>query len=328
MNITHIKNFDANKLSYKPPKVNSRGGKAVQVLYEGKPFCLQFPLTLNWGLNVIEDQDTGRVKYDVALQFEPNKSNSQRVFLDKMKSFEEKVTHDIVANSKKWLGKNQSKEVVEALMYPMLKYRKLKDKNGQSTGEPDYDSNPTLKLKVWCFDGRFIVELYDYNNSQLYLPAKRDKPARNCAEGQEEHTTPEDFISKGSHMAGLMVCTGLWFSGGKCGVTFKLEQAKVKSPQRLVGNGKCHMLDDDDDAEMLQQLKEKEKEESTEDNVGGYAGVEEDDDDEEEVVETTHVDDDEEEEGEEVVAEAPKVVKKVKKKIVKKKKKVVKKSSS
>ena len=315
MNITHIKNFDVEQVSYKEPKVNSRGGKAVQVLYKGRPFCLQFPLTLNWGLNVNEDTDTGRVKYDVALQFEPGKSNSQEVFLNKMKEFEEKIKNDIVANSKKWLGKNQSKEVVEALMYPVLKYRKQKDKNGQSTGEPDYDSNPTLKLKVWCFDGRFIVELYDYEKNQLYKPAKRDKPARNCAEGQEEHTTPEDFITKGSHMSGLMVCTGLWFSGGKCGVTFKLEQAKVKSPQRLVGNGTCHMLDDDDDVEVLQQLKEKEEKER-EEQESGYAGVE--DDDEEEPVK-----DDEEEEEQEEVVEAPKVVKKKKK--VLKKKKIVKK---
>ena len=264
MNITHIKNFDVEQISYKEPKVNSRGGKAVQVLYKNRPFCLQFPLTLNWGLNVNEDQDTGRVKYDVALQFEPGKSNSQEVFLSKMKEIENKIKEDMVTNSKKWLGKSQSKEVIEALMYPVLKYRKQKDKNGQSTGEPDYDSNPTLKLKVWCFDGRFIVELYDYEKNQLYKPPKRDKPARNCAENQEEHTTPEDFITKGSHMSGLMVCTGLWFSGGKCGVTFKLEQAKVKSPQRLVGNGTCHMLDDDDDIEVLQQLKEKEEKEKEE----------------------------------------------------------------
>ncbi len=314
MNITHIKNFDVTKLSYKEPKVNSRGGKAVQVLYDNKPFCIQFPLTLNWGLNVNED-DAGRPKYDIALQFEPHKTNSQQVFLNKMKEFEEKVKNDIVTNSKKWLGKTQSKEVVEALMYPMLKYRKQKDKNGQSTGEPDYDSNPTLKLKVWCFDGRFIVELYDCDKNQLYMPPKRDKPPRNCAENQEEHTTPEDFITKGSHMSGLMVCTGLWFSGGKCGITFKLEQAKIKSPQRLVGNGTCHMLDDDDDAETLQQLKEKEEKENSEESQGGYAGV--DDDDEDDVDNT--VDDDEEEES----VPQKKEVKKVKKKIIKKKKKSI-----
>ena len=321
MNITHVKDLNTSKLSYREPKVNSRGGKAVQVLYNNKPFCMQFPLTLNWGLNINEDTDTGRVKYDLALQFEPNKSNTQKVFLQKMKDFENQIKEDMVLNSKKWFGKQQSKEVVDALMHPMLKYRKLKDKNGQSTGEPDYDSNPTLKLKVWCFDNRFIVELYDYEKNQLYMPPKRDKPARNCAPGQEEHTTPEDFIVKGSHMAGLMVCTGLWFSGGKCGVTFKLEQAKIRSPQRLVGNGKCHMLDDDDDEEMLRQLKEKESKEQENDNS---CAILDDDEEEQDEPEDSHVvdDDDDEEEEESSVKPAPVIKKKVvkKKKIIKKKK--------
>ena len=99
-----VKDLNTNQLSYKEPKINSRGGKNVQVLYKGKPFCMQFPLTLNWGLNVLEDKDTGRVKYDVALQFEPNKSNSQRVFLDKMVAFENQIKQDMVKNSKKWFG--------------------------------------------------------------------------------------------------------------------------------------------------------------------------------------------------------------------------------
>ena len=78
--------------------------------------------------------------------------NLKRVFLKAMKDFE-KVKDDAVSNAKKWFGKKMSREVVEALMYPMLKYRK-----DMESGEPDYTANPTLKLKVPFWEGRYNVE--------------------------------------------------------------------------------------------------------------------------------------------------------------------------
>ena len=107
-------------------------------------------------------------------------------------------------------------------------------------------------------------------------------------------------------------------AGGRFGVTWKLVQACVRPPVRLVGSGMCHIADDSDDEEMDANLNKYDA--AKDDSVGAYQAVEEvtgptfDESDE----------DDEEEEEEEEVVEKPPTPKKKKKKIVRRK---VKKSS-
>ena len=301
--ITKAKSFDPSKITFDEPQTNSRGGKSVSMRLNGAPIVLQIPLMLTWGVNEWADEQTGNVKYNLALQFDPDKSDAQSKFLDVMKSMEEKLKNDMVSNSKKWFGKSKmSKDVVEALMYPMLKYRKNKE-----TGEPDYSANPTLQVKVPFWEGRFNVEIYDMNRKPLYLQPKKGSTA-NRAHGQTEDSTPTDFIPKASHIKGLIRCSGLWFVGGKCGCSWQLVQVSVRPPTRLVGSGQCMIMDDSDDDEMLEGLKEKEEREE-EDEVDSHSPTFDDDDDEEE-------EEDEEEEPE----PEPEQVKKKKKKVVRRKK--------
>ena len=304
--IVSAKSFQATKVQYKPPQTNKRGGKSVQVSYEGDALRIQFPLMLTWGVNERVDDQSGRVSYDMALQYEPEKSSTQMKWLAQMKAFEDKVKADVLKNSKEWLGKQQkSKDVVDALFYPILKYPKLKD----GSGEPDYGRNPTLKLKVPFWEGRYNVEVYDMEQNALYIPPKQGQTG-NKAKEQREETNPMDFIPKAAHVVGILQCTGLWFAGGKCGVTWALKQCCVRPPQRLVGMGKCAIVMDSDDDEMEQQLQEKEKEKEEDD-------FEQEDDEYTTTAPSFSVDTDEEEEEEE---EVPVEVKPKKKKIVRKKK--------
>ena len=140
--ITKAKDFDGSAHTYDEPIVDSRGGKSVRIKYKSQPLNIQIPYMLTWGVNKWEDENTGRCKYDASLQFDPHKSDSQSAFLDEMKAFEEKIKNDAVKNSK-WFGKKMTYDVVDALMYPILKYPKDKE-----SGEPDLSRNPTLKLKV------------------------------------------------------------------------------------------------------------------------------------------------------------------------------------
>ena len=57
-------------------------------------------------------------------------------------------------------------------------------------------------------------------------------------------------MPKASHVKGLVRCNGMWFAGGKCGVTWQLVQIQVRPPTRLVGSGNCHIMDDSDDDEI------------------------------------------------------------------------------
>ncbi len=187
-------------------------------------------------------------------------------------------------------------------MYPILKYPKKKD----GSGEPDHDRDPTLKLKVPYWDGKFNVELYDLNKKALYLPRVPG------AVGPQGDKTPVDVIPKASHVKGLLACTGVWMAGGRFGVTWKLMQAGVRPPVRIVGAGQCHILDDSDDEDAVEQLK---KHETSKDTT-----VKSDEDEDENVGPSFGSSDDEDEEEEEKPATPPPAPKK-KKKVVRRKKK-------
>ena len=162
-----------------------------------------------------------------------------------------------------------------------------------------------MKLKVPFWEGRFNVEIYGMDRKALYLPPKYGKGAEgNKAPGQDATSTPMEFVPK-LLVKGLIRCNGMWFAGGKCGVTWQLVQIQVRPPTRLVGSGNCHIMDDSDDDEIAADLDQKDEEESEE--VDEYGGAQ-----------PTFDDEEEEEEEEE---EKPPTPKPKKKKIVRRKKK-------
>jgi hypothetical protein len=299
--ITKAKSFNAESVTYKQALNNKRGGKSVQLLLSGQPIVLQVPLMLTWGVNERVDEQSGRVTYDMSLDFR-NETSSVNKFKDAMTAFENKIKADCIKNSKEWFGKSKmSSELVDNLMYPILKYPKLKDSDGNYTDEADYSRAPSLKVKLPYWEGRFNVELYNYaDKTPLYIPPKRD---------EEATSNPVECIPKASHINGLIACQGLWFAGGRCGVTWKLVQACVRPPARLLGTATCHIEDDSDDEEMENSLAQKEAQDDTTNH----------DDDEEEPHQPSFKDSDDDEEEE--VEEVEEVVKpKKKKKVVRRKK--------
>jgi len=317
--ITKAKSFNAADITYREAVVNKRGGKNVQIQLNGGPLVLQIPLMFNWGVNERVDEQTGRVSYDMALQFNDD-SPSVLKFLKALKVMENKIKDDSCGDMcKSWHGKTKmSREVIDALMYPILKYPQLKDAQGKPNGEPDYSRYPTMKIKIPFWDSKFGCEVYDMKQKPLYLPSFTDSSA-----------TPHTTIPKASHVKGLIQCTGMWFAGGKCGVTWKLVQACVRPPARLLGTGTCHIMDDSDDEEADNVLKQKEAEKKEESSYSNYDDTipekdeekDEDEipekDDEKDDDEDDEKDDDEKDDDEDVVAEPAKK----KKKIVRRKKK-------
>lgn len=222
---------------YTKAKINANGRKSVGILNNSnkKSLYISTPLMLTWGVNVYKDEKTGEVQsYDMALQFPNNEYNSEEcaAFLKNMQAFEEKVKADAIANSKDWLNKQKLvPEAVEALWSPMLKYPKDKE-----TGDSDYSRPPTLKVKIPYWEGEFKgVELYNDERVQVF-------PA-------EEDTNISDFIVKGSNVATIIQCGGIWVANGKFGVTWKLFQGVVKPRTTL--SGKCHIVLSSDDKEKI-----------------------------------------------------------------------------
>lgn len=213
------------QVKYAKMKVNKVGGKSVGIMNSetGKSLILQTPLILTWGANMFKDDKSGKVTYDMALQFprDDYQTEDNKKFLDAMVAFQNKLKQDAIANSKEWFNKaSMSREVIDALFHPMLSYSKDKE-----TGEPDMTKSPTLKVKIPFWENQFNCEVYD-TESRMLFPNEATP-----------NTTPLELITKASNISALIQCGGFWFANGKFGITWKLVQCVVKPKPSL--KGKC-----------------------------------------------------------------------------------------
>lgn len=232
----------ATDMKYTKPKVNSVGGRSVGIVNAKTSTVLNLstPLMLTWGVNDFTDEKSGKVSYDLALQF-PNEgfeTPATKKFLANIAAFEKRIKEDAITNSKEWFSKpKMTADAVDALWTPILKYPKNKD-----TLEADMTRAPTLKVKLPFWDGQWKeLELYDVDMQPIFPDASN--PA----------LSPKDLIAKGSHIAVSIQCGGIWFANGKFGVTWKLFQAIVKPKMSL--KGKCHIkLDDEEKTKIVAQV--------------------------------------------------------------------------
>jgi hypothetical protein len=205
--------FNAQNVRYSVPKANAAGGKSVNILntQTNSGLRLATPLMLTWGASEFE----GNGKFEMSLQFPHGEyANADTdAFLRNMQALEAKVKADALTNSKDWFGKQHtSPEVIDALYSPMLKYSKDK-----LTGNPDLTKAPTLRVKIPQWEGVWKCLICDEDGEKLF-PGEPTK-------------TPLDFVKKGTHLAVIMQCGGIWFANGKFGVTWKLAQAVVQRPK-------------------------------------------------------------------------------------------------
>jgi hypothetical protein len=284
-------------VKYSKPKVDARGSKTIGILNSSSNGAtyISTPLMLTWGVNEYVDEKSGKVSYDLALQF-PNDDYAKEDttnFMNNMIEFENKIKADAISNAKEWFGKTKmSEDAIDALWTPMLKYPK--DKN---TGEADTSRAPTLKVKIPFWEGEWKTELYDVNQHAIF------------PDPDNSAVTPKDLIAKGAHVAVVILCGGIWFANGKFGVTWKLFQGVVKPKASLKGT--CHIQLSVEDKERMvkQQLNDDDEDEDM---------------DEPEQVSTVVEDSDEEDIKQEVAAAVVKepepepAKKKVVKKVVKK----------
>jgi hypothetical protein len=195
---------------------------------------------LTWGVQSFTDDKSGKVTYDLALQFpsEGYETPAAKKFLANMTAFEKRIKEDAITNSKEWFSKpKMTSDAVDALWTPILKYPKNKD-----TLEADLTRAPTIKVKLPFWDGEWKeLELYDVEMRSIF------------PDPLNPSLSPKDLIAKGSNIAVSIQCGGIWFANGKFGVTWKLFQAIVKPKMSL--KGKCHIrLDDDEKSKIVSQV--------------------------------------------------------------------------
>ena len=300
--ITPITSFNANSdMGYTKARVNSNGGKSVGIIHNDtkKQLHVSVPLMLTWGVNVREDETTGRVSYDLSLQFPrpDDQTAKDKEVLSAFQEMEDQIMKAAVANSKEWFNKAKLTEgQVDVLFNRMLYYPKHRE--GPNVGEVDESKGPTLRVKLDCWDGKFKSEIYDMDSQPLYP--------------NDSEVTPVELITKGCNIASILKSGGIYFIAGKFGTTWRLHQAVVKPRESL--KGRCLIqLDASERAKLAAQ-------DDNEDDEGESVAVV-DSDEEDDESETSSAPVSSQSVKEEAKVEVEEEVKPKKKRVVRRKKK-------
>jgi hypothetical protein len=95
-----------------------------------------------------------------------------------------------------------------------------------------------MRVKIPIWENVWKCEIYDEDGNKLF-------PSLDSSV-----LSPIDFIQKGTNVAVLMQCGGIWFANGKFGVTWKLLQAVVQKPRASL-TGQCFIKLKASDKEKL-----------------------------------------------------------------------------
>ena len=225
--IVNASNFSPmTQMVYGKPRVNTKGGKSINITNSGtrRSLMIHTPMMLTYGVNEHKNDD-GSTSYDMNIQFprEEFETDATRALKKMMMEMEEKIVQDAAINSRDWFGKKYGDEVVQAFWTPMLKYPKNKE---LMDGSLDKTREPTLKIKLPIWDGQPKFEVYDLKSNQIFP--------------NDNGLGPEEVVQKGSNVCCTLMCGGIWITGSKFGVTWKLSQCAVKPPETFE-KGKCYI---------------------------------------------------------------------------------------
>lgn len=223
--IINCTELNMNDIKMYAPRATNGGGKNVGMMHKrtNTGIRLQLPMMRTYGANDYE----GNKNFSFGLQF-PDITDSStppeyQQSLNKLIEFELYLKQQILDHSKEWLQKQlKGLDMVDMIWTPMLKYPNKSDKSG----EKDYSRPPTLNVKLPCWEGKWSSEIYDDEGLCVF----------SADQGIGE--TPLEFITKGTQMAAIIQCGGIWIVSGKVGVIWKLVQAVSKQPNTSI-TGKC-----------------------------------------------------------------------------------------
>ena len=208
MNINLAKNIDLSKVTFSDLKKNDFGGGNLYVNYEGRPLVIQTPyMPTPFGVSVFEPTDGGQTKYSLDLSFREEETNpSTKALLNWLTQFDDMLVQEGLKNSLQWFKtKHTSEEVIKALYSGQVRHS-----INRETGEINTQYKPTFKVKVPYNNNKCNVEVYD------------DKKERVTFEHLDE------VVTSGSKVRGILSCSGLWFAGGKFGISWRLLHLQAK----------------------------------------------------------------------------------------------------
>ena len=303
-NVTLVEDFDESNLSFQFRKTE-KGSKSVNILYNGKPLYLDFPLTKTWGATCWDD-DVKNVSMNLAFGADEDRwSDATRSFYDCLMSIERAIKNYAQEHSEQLFGKVKSAEILDELMNAFVRQN---DKYG-----------PSHKVKFQYREGDDVpykCEIYDMNGKPEYLVSRQtgeDGTTLPLPQGEgEDAKGPLDLIKKSDRpfVKGILQVGSMYFVSGSFGVSTRVIQLNVRRSHNMVGAGVNYVSTRETESSVLKAIDDAEKAyaEQVENETTSYTAAQDSEDDE----------DEEEEQVAAPVVEEPKK----KKKVVRRKKKV------
>ena len=211
------KNFDVARITYSTPKQLETGAKSIYISYNEKPLLVQTPdMQAPFGISMWPGERGAPDKYNVDVSFAGRETRPQlQAFFGVLESISERVITDAMDNSQAWFKRRfPSRDVVEALYTPIIKYSKDRE-----TGEVNTQYPPNFKMSLPFRDGQFQFPVYDGSRNLLNLL----------------DIASSDTRGKGSRVSAIVQCSAVWIAASKFGVTWKVRQLRISEPARLTG---------------------------------------------------------------------------------------------
>ena len=208
--------FNVSKVTFSAVKMLDSGGKQAFLNYDGRPLIMQVgPLETSFGLSIFDKVPGAAPKYSVDLKlrgYDDAATNPKTAAIyNALNGLDEFMVDQGVKNSVAWFKGAKSRDVLAELYTTSVRFSK--DAEGNVKPYP-----PTIKLQLRQRDGKFETQVYDDKKRPM-----TDIPL-------------EDILVKGTVMTALIQCTGVWFAGGKYGLSWKAIQIRAdKVPESIRG---------------------------------------------------------------------------------------------
>jgi hypothetical protein len=241
--------FSASNVTITPPKVstNGSGSKSAFLNYgpSSSKLTLQTPsLYSPFGLNVFDKNGPPKYSLDLAMRGWNGENAKVTNFYNALSALDEFMVDEATKNSKLWFKQELKREVVEAFYTPSVKFGR--DKEGNPTPYP-----PNVKVQLRKKRAASDAPGGDSDLSNSFDVDVFDASAATDANARPIKGVPMgDLLVRRVEVTCLIECTGVWFAGGKFGLSWKASQMRVdKAPSGLVGRGYAFVQDEDDAGE-------------------------------------------------------------------------------
>jgi len=243
--------FSASNVTITPPKVSTNGSGSKSAFLNYGPasskLTLQTPsLYSPFGLNVFDKNGPPKYSLDLAMRGWNGENAKVTNFYNALSTLDEFMVDEATKNSKLWFKQELKREVVEAFYTPSVKFGR--DKEGNPTPYP-----PNVKVQLRKKRNANDTAAADSDLSNSFDVDVFDASAATDANARPIKGVPMgDLLVRRVEVTCLIECTGVWFAGGKFGLSWKASQIRVdKAPSGLVGRGYAFVQDEEerDDAE-------------------------------------------------------------------------------